>query len=463
MKRSDRTGPTSPMSAPRSAGGLKGERPPPSPAQRRGTRLLLLAVTALAALLVRQALPAPRILAPSPPPVPTAPGISFDKAILGDHTTATRVANVQVVDFDGDGLNDILACDVARQSVILYRQISKGDWKEETLGSGITCPVHATLVDLDRNGRMDVVVADLGSIFPSDELVGKVILLENEGGGCFSKRTLLDDVRRVADVQAGDMNGDGNTDLVVGVFGHDRGEVLWMENRGRKEGRWRFRDHHLLDRPGIIHVPLADLDGDGDLDVAAIASQDEEEVWAMENLGLGKFKSRRLFSTINFDVGSAGLLLCDLDRDGRPDLLLPRGDNLEDWYGWPQPYHGCIWLQNVGGWNFRPKPIGNLGETYAASTGDVNGDTFPDVVLVSVSNDRNNAAHPSVVWLENDGQQNFTQHAVDFSPTRLVTVACGDLDGDGRADIVAGSLHVPPFLEHRVERVTTWIGRKAKP
>jgi hypothetical protein len=220
------------------------------------------------------------------------------------------------VDFDRDGLNDILTCDDARNAVILYRQTADGQFEERILAANLKCPAHATVVDLDNDGDLDIVVAVLGSIFPWDELAGKVGLLENEGDH-FTQHDLLDDVRRVADVQAGDLDGDGDVDLVVAAFGYARGEVLWLENRGKKDGQWHFRDHQLLDRPGVIHVPIGDLDGDGDLDIAAIVSQDEEELWVFENLGGGAFKPRRVYASPNYDVGSAGLLMCDLDKDGK--------------------------------------------------------------------------------------------------------------------------------------------------
>src|SRR5437762_10786230 len=213
------------------------------------------------------------------PAVAPSPKVAFEKAFLGDHTTATRIANVQILDFDGDGKNDILVCDSARNAVILYRQNPTGTFEERVLGAGLKCPAHATVVDLDKDGDLDVVVAVLGSIFPWDELVGRVVLLENEGDH-FTQHVLLDDVRRVADVEAGDLDGDGDIDLAVAVFGYARGEVLWLENRGGN----RFRDHRLFVGPGTIHVPLADFDGDGDLDIAAVVSQDQEEVWAFENL-----------------------------------------------------------------------------------------------------------------------------------------------------------------------------------
>jgi hypothetical protein len=364
-----------------------------------------------------------------------------------------RITNVQIVDFDRDGANDVLVCDPQRNAVICYRQAG-GDWSEQVLANDLVVPAHATLTDIDGDDDLDVVVSELGDIWPSDEIVGRLVLLENRGSEGFQRRVLLDAVRRVADAQPGDFDGDGDLDLAVAVFGYSRGEVLWLENRGD----YHFREHRLWSRPGAIHVPVADFDGDGDLDIATVISQDDEQVLAFENDGKGGFQRHVLFSSVNYDLGSAGLVLTDLDQDGDADLLLPAGDNLEENYTWPQPYHGCFWLENKGGWKFDSHRIATFGATYAAAAGDLDADGDLDVALVSLLNDWSSPANPSVVWLENDGRQNFQLRPVDSNPTHLVTVSCGDLNGDGRDDIVAGGLHVRPPYD-RVGRVTAWLSQ----
>ena len=376
--------------------------------------------------------------------------------LRGEEQQLPQFTNVQVIDVDGDGRDEVLACDGLGHRVVRIDHDAGGSPVETTLATDVRVPAHATVVDLDGDGDRDLVLAVLGDIHPSDKAVGRVEWLENTASG-YVRHVILDDVRRVADVQPGDFDADGDVDLAVAVFGYSRGEVLWLENLGAG----RFADHRLHCGAGAIHVPVADYDGDGDLDIATVMSQEDEEVWGFENLGGGQFRPTMLWRSPNFDLGSAGLVAADLDQDGDVDLVLPVGDNLEDFDAFPQPYHGCLWLENQGGWRFVEHRIATLGGTYAAAVGDLDGDGDPDVALVSMDNDWRDPRTASLVWLENQGGGEFRTWQVDTSPIHLVTVAIGDIDHDGQADIVAGSLNIRRPYD-RIGGVTAWLGREAK-
>lgn len=91
----------------------------------------------------------------------------------------------------------------------------------------------------------------------------------------------------------------------------------------------------------------------------------------------------------------------------------------------------------------------------------MDGDGDQDVVLVSMANNWSRTDTASVVWLENDGKQNFQTWQIASDPIHLVTVAVGDLDGDQRADIVAGGLNMrKPY--QRIGRVVAWKNQGGK-
>lgn len=381
----------------------------------------------------------------------SSPAIRFAPTAIGPPPTGLpRITNVQIIDLDADGVNEIVACDGQQNAVVAFHRRPEGTWQERMLQADIPAPAHAAPADFDHDGDLDLLIAVLGNLEPDDALVGRVVWLENRDGE-FAPRTLLHGVRRVADVQPADFDADGDLDLAVAVFGYSRGEVLWLENAGGDA----FREHRLLMAPGAIHVPVADYDGDGDPDIAAIVTQDEEEIWGFENVGDGAFQPRLLKQWNNYDLGGAGLVAADLDRDGDMDLVAPVGDNLEDLDPYPQPYHGCYWLENRGDWNFAAERIARFGGTYAAAVADLNGDRHSDVVLVSMANDFRRPEHASIIWLKNDGRQHFTPWQLASDPIHLVTVACGDINGDGSPDIVAGGLNMRAPFE-RAARVVAW-------
>lgn len=363
------------------------------------------------------------------------------------------VANVGIADLDRDGEADILVADAAANRVTWLRQMPAGRFTEHALAD-VAGPAHVVGVDLDRDQDLDVVVASLGVIFPNNAPIGAVIVLENDGRQSFMPRVLVDRIARVSDVRAGDLDGDGDLDLAVAQFGYDQGETRWLEN----QGGWRFASHVLQQLSGPINAEVADVDRDGDLDIVTLVSQEWEEIYVFVNDGRGRFTPKRIFGASNEDFGSSWISVIDLDRDNDVDVLYSNGDAFD--YAPPKGrgWNGVQWLENAGDGSFTYHRIGDYSGASSPQAADLDGDGDLDIVVVSAYNDWARPDAQSLVWFENDGKMAFTMRDIARSPTHLLTLAIGDLTGDGRPDLVTGGAHMSwPY--DRMSRVTVWTNR----
>lgn len=362
------------------------------------------------------------------------------------------IAHVNAVDLDQDGLIDVLISDAQQNAVSWLRQQASGEFEEVVLASGLPGVVHAEAVDLDQDGDLDVLAASMGQVFPNNAKIGAVFVLENDGRQQFTARRVLENTSRVTDVRAADLNGDGRIDLAVAQFGYDQGEVSWLENRG--DGR--FERRVILNLPGAVNVVVADLNGDGAPDLAANISQEFEEIHLLENDGRGRFVDRVIYGSTNEDFGSSGLALCDLNQDGRPDLLFTNGDGFDYAQPGERPWHGVQWLENLGNGTFRYHRIGDLAGAFSPVAVDVNGDGALDVVASSGFNRWTNPQAVSLMVFLNDGRQRFTPHVLARTPTHLMTAAVAALDGPGQPPvIITGGFHAYPPWD-RMSRVLFW-------
>ncbi len=348
-------------------------------------------------------------------------------------------------------MQDVLVCDCTKDAICWIRQIETGKFEEQVIADQVVAPAHLACADMDGDGDNDLLVAVLGQLFPTNDPVGSVLILENMGDGEFKRHLLLDQVARVADVEAGDLDEDGDLDLVVTQFGYYDGGIQWLENLGG----WEFTGHALQSLAGGIHGVVADLDQDGHLDVTAVVSQEVESIYAFYGDGSGTFRDRKIYSADNPDFGSAGISLVDLDRDEDLDILYCNGDAFDYSPPRPWPWHGFQWLENVDNQRFVVHRVLNFGGAVNAQAFDVDGDQDLDVIVTSTFNDWDDPQSQSLILLENCGSMTFCVHSLANAPTHIQALDVADLDGDGRLDLLTGGMHVSAPYD-RVERIVWW-------
>jgi len=361
------------------------------------------------------------------------------------------ITHLIVVDLDRDGLIDVVLCDAKANRIQWIRQSPLNAYTERPLGGVVMAPAHVTAEDIDKDNDLDLLVASMGMVFPNNDKIGAVVVLENDGHGNFSNRTLIRSIARVTDVRPGDFDNDGDIDLVVGQFGYDDGEIRWMRN----QGNWRFESEILLGLSGAIHTPVADIDQDGDLDIIALVSQEWEEVYIFENDGSGSFGTHMIYGSTNEDYGSSGISLADLDKDGDLDVLYTNGDAFDYIPPSPRPWHGVQWLENRGGLSFIHHRIGDFNGAFSGRAVDIDGDGDLDIFAVSCFNNWADPDAQSMIWYENNGAMDFRRHHITSNPSHLLCLEVADMDSDGLQDIVTGGMHAyPPY--DRMSRVLLW-------
>lgn len=376
------------------------------------------------------------------------------KAIGGSVGKLPWIAHAIAVDLDQDGLLDVVACEAKDNKIVWVRQASRGQFEEQEIPCDVKGPVHVEAVDMSGAGRLDLLVSCMGVVFPDNDKIGTVTILENLGNGKWVQHDVLENTSRVTDIRAADLSGEGRLDLVVGQFGYDQGEIRWLE----RVGRWEFKPHVLLDLSGAINVGVGDFNGDGRLDIVAQISQQYEEIYIFLNAGRGSFKRMRIWGSSNEDYGGSGMVVSDINRDGKPDIVFTNGDG----FGpapvpGPRPYHGVQWLENRGGGDFKYHRIGDLNGAYSPAVVDMDGDGYLDVVAVSAFIEMDGQGHPlpSVAWFRNDGLTNFEKRILAYQPQDQVTLAAGDFDGNGKPCLVTGGFYVfnpAPYMG----RITIW-------
>jgi hypothetical protein len=357
-----------------------------------------------------------------------------------------EAANVNLVRLKKGGPIQVVVCECdaladGGRVLLMNPHVEPPTWKEL---ARVPAPAHAEAVDLDGDGHMDGLVACLGHFFPSDEKAGSVVWLRGRGDETFQPITLLHDVGRVADVQAADFRGTGKLDLVVAEFGwREVGSILLLENHTTDWKRPRFVPRKLDDRHGAINIAVADLNGDGKPDFVALISQEHETVVAFLNEGGGTFRKETIYTAPHPAYGSSGIQLADLDGDGDLDVLYTNGDVLDRPFVL-KPYHGIHWLENRGRYPFAHHRLADMPGVTRAVAADVDGDGDLDVLAVSYLpaeefSHRDELDLDAVLWLEQTARGTFVRRPLETKTCDHFTCVAGKLKDEARPSLVVGN------------------------
>lgn len=311
------------------------------------------------------------------------------------------IVAIAVDDVDADGDMDVLCVANESQLLVLYLNNGTGtEWQRSLLATAVNAPALA-LGDLDGDEDPDVVVGS--STSGSNALIWR----RNVGNGGFTSPTLQIDENsyQLQCLRVADIDDDGDND-VVGAFGLSY-QLGWYPNAGNGS----FGPRQVINGAEEFESPygmdVADLDGDGDLDVVVhvimvYGAQDLKLAW-YANDGTGQFGPQQLIDIAN----RKNVHACDVDNNGTIDIISGGMD-------------GVRWYSNNGAGHFSPPHFVSDDKVDALATGDLDMDGDPDIEYGDdLTTPPDSADH--VGWYEN-----FVG-----SPYRIEGTVFVDEDGSG--------------------------------
>lgn len=328
-----------------------------------------------------------------------------------------------ICDLNGDGKPDLVVANSRSNSISVF--INIGTSGTISYGARVDITTHynpssVAFGDLNGDGKLDLAVANQ---------VGSVSVLLNTGtSGAISFAIKYINVGVAPySVAIGDLDGDGKADLAV--VNSSSNTVSVLRNNGTSGGAIIF-DATVNINTGIYPqaVVIGDFDGDRKADLA-VTNHNNNKVSVFRNIGSP--------GTINyavkedFDTGSSptSIALGDLDGDGKIDLAVVNFTSKSI-----SVFRNISTLSTI---NFEAKfdyPIGNYPNSVAI--GDLDGDGKPDL---AVTNESDNKSDNKVSVFRNTGTSGTISYTSKVDYTTGIapsSVAIGDLDGDGKSDIV---------------------------
>ncbi|MCP3982060.1 MAG: hypothetical protein GY716_22370 [bacterium] len=214
---------------------------------------------------------------------------------------------ISIADLDGDADIDIVSVSIQDDKLAWYENLGGSFGVQDVISTDGDSPEDVHTADVDGDGDIDILVVSSND--------NEIAWFENDGSASFGPQQIISTTQAYPDtITTGDIDGDGDLDVVVGAFDDD--SIVWYRNDGPP--RWT-ENRFETGADGVLSVAVADLDLDGDLDILAGSGLDDTFAWYENTDGAGSFSARQVITDLA--LGPDGVVLADVDGDGGLDVI----------------------------------------------------------------------------------------------------------------------------------------------